>query len=128
MQRRQLGAVSKKEQSESTINRLQLRAVLDAIPDPVWLKSVEGRYSICNSQFERLAGVSEADLIGRTDYDLVDGRLADHFRENDRKALAAGEPRANEEWLTFACTGYRGFFETIKAPMRDPDGELIGVL
>ena len=128
MQRRQLGALSKKKRSESTVNRLQLRAVLDAIPDPVWLKSVDGRYSICNSQFERLVGVSEADMIGQTDYDVVDRRLADFFRENDLKVLAAGEPRANEEWLTSASTGYRGLFETIKAPMRGPDGELIGVL
>ena len=128
MQRRQLGTLSKKKRSESTINRLQLRAVLDAIPDPVWLKSVDGRYSICNSQFERLVGVSEADMIGQTDYDVVDRRLADFFRENDLKVLAAGEPRANEEWLTSASTGYRGLFETIKAPMRGPDGELIGVL
>jgi diguanylate cyclase (GGDEF)-like protein/PAS domain S-box-containing protein len=128
MQRRELGAPEKTENPQSTINRLQLRAALDAIPDPVWLKSVDGRFSICNSQFERCVGASEADLIGRTDYDLVDRRLADFFRENDRKVLAAGEPRANEEWLTFATTGYRGLFETIKAPMRGPDGELIGVL
>ena len=127
-QRRERGAIEKKETSESTINRLPLRAVLDAIPDPVWLKSVDGRYSICNSQFERLVGASEADLIGRTDYDVVDRRLADFFRENDLEVLAAGEPRANEEWLTCASTGYRGLFETIKAPMRGPDGELIGVL
>jgi len=127
-QRRERGAIEKKETSESTINRLPLRAVLDAIPDPVWLKSVDGRYSICNSQFERLVGASEADLIGRTDYDVVDRRLADFFRENDLKVLAAGEPRANEEWLTSATTGYRGLFETIKAPMRGADGEIIGVL
>jgi diguanylate cyclase (GGDEF)-like protein/PAS domain S-box-containing protein len=127
-QRRELAKPDEKENPQSTLNRLQLRAALDAIPDPVWLKSVDGRYSICNSQFEQCVGVSEAELIGRTDYDLVDRRLADFFRENDRKVLATGEPHANEEWLTFATTGYRGLFETLKAPMRGPDGELIGVL
>jgi diguanylate cyclase (GGDEF)-like protein/PAS domain S-box-containing protein len=34
----------------------------------------------------------------------------------------------NEGWLTFASDGYRGFFETIKTPMFDADGKLIGVL
>jgi PAS domain S-box-containing protein len=120
--------VGQRRMQRSSLNKLQLRAALDAIPDPVWLKSLDGRYSICNSQFERCVGASEADLIGQTDYDLVDRRMADFFRENDRKALEAGEPRANEEWLTFATTGYRGLFETIKTPMRGPDGELIGVL
>jgi len=42
--------------------------------------------------------------------------------------MVAGRPTANEEWLTFADTGYRGLFETIKTPVRDADGSLLGVL
>ena len=54
--------------------------------------------------------------------------MADFFREHDRKAIAAGKLSANEEWLTFADDGYHGLFETIKTPMYDIDGRLIGVL
>ena len=42
--------------------------------------------------------------------------------------MEADQPRANEAWLTFARDGYRGFFETIKAPMRSADGAVIGVV
>jgi diguanylate cyclase (GGDEF)-like protein/PAS domain S-box-containing protein len=128
IQRRGLDARETEQEAAPSFNQLQLRAALDAIPDPAWLKSIDGRYLICNSPFERCVGASEADIINRTDHELVEQRLADFFQESDREVLAAGAPRAHEEWLTFASTGYRGLFETIKAPMRDPDGEVIGVL
>ena len=106
----------------------QLKALLDAIPDPVWLKDANGVFVSCNPQVERYFNAAESDIVGRTDYDLLDPLLADSFRENDRKAMEADGPRANEEWLTFARDGYRGLFETIKAPMRGPDGKIMGVL
>ncbi|MFH2053600.1 MAG: ATP-binding protein [bacterium] len=104
------------------------RALVDAIPDLVWLKAPSGVYLGCNPTFERFFGASEREIIGKTDEDFMDGDLAQFFRGHDRRALAADGPVTNEEWLTFADTGYRGLFETIKTPMRDPAGNLIGVL
>jgi len=106
----------------------QLKNLLDTIPDLVWLKDVNGIYLCCNPQLERYFGAPEAKIIGHTDYDFLDRAQADRFQDNDRKAMEADKPRANEEWLTFARDGYRGLFETIKAPMRGSDGKLIGVL
>jgi len=106
----------------------RLKALLDAIPDPVWLKDTNGVYLSCNPQFERYLGAPEADIVGRTDYEFVDRQLADSFRENDRKAMETDQPCANERWLTFARDGYRGLFETIKAPMRSADGAITGVV
>lgn len=77
--------------------------------------------------FERYFGAKEAEIIGKTDYDFVDKNLADFYRENDRKAMAAGKPSMNEEWISFA-DGKRALLETIKTPMFDKKGHLIGVL
>jgi diguanylate cyclase (GGDEF)-like protein/PAS domain S-box-containing protein len=106
----------------------RLKALLDALPDPVWLKDTHGVYLSCNRQFERLYDAPETAIIGRTDYDFVDRELADFFRENDRRAMEADKPRANEEWLTFLRDGYHGLFETIKVPLEDADGQVVGVL
>ena len=106
----------------------RLRALVQTIPDLVWLKDTEGAYLFCNPQFERLYGASEAEIVGKTDFDFVSTELADFFRDNDRKAMATGGPRSNEEWLTFARDGYRGLFETIKTPMLDHAQRTIGVL
>ena len=70
----------------------RLRALVDAIPDLVWLKDPGGIYLSCNPAFERFFGAREADIVGKTDYDFVDKDLADFFREHDQKAMAAGAP------------------------------------
>ena len=105
-----------------------LRSLMDTIPDLIWLKDGDGVYLACNPRFERFFGQREADLLGRDDFAFFARELAESFRENDRLALEVGGPRTNEEWLTFAADGYHGLFETIKTPMRDADGRLIGVL
>lgn len=107
---------------------IRLRTLVNTIPDLIWLKDGDGVYLSCNPMFERFFGASETDIIGKTDYEFVEMDLADSFREHDRKAMAAGKPSMNEEWLTFAADGYRGLFETIKTPMWDAGGKLIGVL
>ncbi|HRY14287.1 MAG TPA: PAS domain S-box protein [Candidatus Competibacteraceae bacterium] len=118
----------RKIQRTLEIERAWLRTLIQTIPDLVWLKDPEGVYLICNPAFERLYGAREAEIAGKVDYDFVDPKLADFFRTNDQAAVAAGGPRINEEWLTFAADGYHGLFETIKTPMRDANGSLVGVL
>ena len=114
--------------AQSERERTFLDSLYEAIPDLVWVKDPEGVYLSCNPPFSRLYNASAQDIVGRTDYDFVDRELANFFRANDRAAAAAGGPTLNEEWLTFGDNGYRGLFETIKTPMRDREGHLIGIL
>ncbi len=101
--------------------------VVETIPDLVWLKDPEGFFLSCNQRFEEFFGVSEQEIVGKTDYDFVPEELADFFRANDRKAMEKGGPSKNEEWVTFASDGHRELLETIKTPMVDDDGHLLGV-
>jgi PAS domain S-box-containing protein len=106
----------------------RLRTLVHTLPDLVWLKDRNGVFLSCNSMFERLYNAPEAAIVGKTDYDFVDRELADFFTMNDRKATDAGKPTCNEEWLTFADDGHRALVETIKTPVNDDTGGLIGVL
>ncbi|MDP3540489.1 MAG: PAS domain S-box protein [Azonexus sp.] len=108
--------------------RAQLRALLDANPDLVWLKDPEGTYLSCNKRFEAFFGASEASIQGKTDFDFIAPELAEYFRANDRAALAANAPRSNQEWVTFGNDGHRELLLTTKTPMHDNAGHLIGVL
>ncbi len=114
--------------AQSERERAFLTSLYDAIPDLVWVKDINGVYLSCNPMFSRFFGASEPDIVGRTDYEFVNKELADSFRENDRAATEAGKPSINEEWITFATDGYHGLFETIKTPMRDQEGNPIGIL
>jgi PAS domain S-box-containing protein len=118
----------KKRENELIDSEIRRRTLLQTIPDLIWSKNIEGIYLACNTTFEQFFGATEADIIGKTDYDFIDRELADFFRENDRTAMAAGGPTTNEEWITFADDGRKVFLETIKAPMYDAGNKLIGVL
>ncbi len=122
--------ITERKRAEQELRKSEghLRTLVQTLPDLVWLKDKDGVYLSCNSMFERFFGDSEAEIIGKTDFDFVDKELAEFFVENDRKAMAAGKPTRNEEWITFADDGHRALLDTIKTPMYDDRGELIGVL
>ncbi len=105
-----------------------LKTILRTIPDLIWLKDPDGVYLACNPRFERLFGAKETDILGKTDHDFMDPEPAEFFRGKDRAAMAAGRPTINEEEITYADDGHRELLETIKTPMFDTQGRLIGVL
>ncbi|HEX5362818.1 MAG TPA: ATP-binding protein [Gallionella sp.] len=106
----------------------RLRILFGTIQDMIWLKDPDGVYLACNPMFERFFGASEAEIVGKTDYDFLNKELADFFREHDRLAMSKGSPSVNEEWVTFADDGHRALLESVKTPMMDESGKLIGVL
>ena len=121
-----------KQVSERTLellkNQAYLKTLVQTMPDIVWLKDPRGIYLSCNLRFEKFFGAKESDIVGKTDYDFVNPELADFFREKDQRAIAAGKPSINEEEVVFASDGHHEILETIKTPMYDDKGGLIGVL
>lgn len=115
----------KKAQAESSA---KLRAIFETLHDLVWLKDAQGVYLACNPMFERFFGAKEAEIVGKTDYDFVEKELADFFRTNDDKAINEGKTTTNEEWIIFADDNSKALLETVKTPMLDVNGRLIGVL
>jgi PAS domain S-box-containing protein len=120
MVKRLVGSVATRE--------AKLQTIIHTIPDLVWLKDPEGVYLGCNRAFERFFGAREVDIVGKTDHDFVSRDLADFFRQKDLEAIEAGETRLNEEWITLVETGQKVLLETLKTPVRDADGNLVGVL
>lgn len=115
-------------QANLSASRARLRALLDTLPDLVWLKDMDGVYLACNARFEAFFGATEAEIVGRRDHDFVDSELAEFFRKHDLAAAAAGRPTTNEEEVTFASDGHTELLETIKSPVFDDTDTLIGVL
>jgi PAS domain S-box-containing protein len=122
--------ISKRKNIEETLreSEIHLSTLINTLPDLVWLKDKDGVYLSCNARFERFFGAKKANIIGKTDYDFVEKELADFFRERDKNAMRAAKPSVNEEEITFANDGHQELLETIKTPMFDSEGKLIGVL
>lgn len=118
----------RKNQEHAIFNATsQLEASLEAIPDLVWMKNMEGEFLRCNRSFERFLGSDKPNVIGKTDYDFFDKESADFFRSHDKKSASQDFPLITEEWLTFN-DGYYGLFEVTKTGIRDIAGKLIGTL
>ncbi|MGE5467947.1 MAG: EAL domain-containing protein [Ignavibacteria bacterium] len=111
-----------------TESRSQMEALLQALPDPVWVKDRDGVFVTCNRAFERMLGATAAEIVGKTDHDFLSAELADFFRQKDREAMADTQPRVNEEWLTHAGSRQQVLLETIKTSLSGPAGTPIGVL
>lgn len=108
--------------------KAQLRTLVESSPDLVWLKDRHGVYLACNAQAAALFGRPRLDIVGKRDDELFEPTVALRYRLGDAAALRAGRPVTSEE--TEALPGADGMrvFETIKTPVTQPDGTVLGVL
>jgi PAS domain S-box-containing protein len=122
--------IAERKQVEASLRESEqrFRALVNTIPDLIWLKDAAGVYLSCNEMFEHLFGAKKEAIIGKTDYDFVAKELADRFRENDLKVMSTGQLITYEQLLTFADDGHPAWIETTKTPMHDSAGGLVGVL
>ncbi len=56
-----------------------------------WCKDEEGRYVFLSPHYERHFGVTLADRLGKTDFELWPKTIAEEYRKNDLAVLAAGK-------------------------------------
>ncbi|GIV01253.1 MAG: hypothetical protein KatS3mg015_0083 [Fimbriimonadales bacterium] len=106
-------------QTEST-----LRGILEASPDLAYTKDREGRFTWVSSSFAERAGMSEAEILGRTAREAFGPEIAANVEEDDRQALE-GRMVVSERWMSYK--GRSAVFQFFKAPLLSPGGEVIGI-
>lgn len=105
----------------------RLRSILNSIPDPAWLKSADGHYLAVNEAWGRFAGRKVAEVIGKTDADLVPPEIARQFEAVDRQVLHARSTVTQEQHVKDGSERLV-WFETIISPMFDPEGKVVGTV
>ncbi len=120
---------SRKLQNEIIEQGNFLKALIDAVPDLVFIKDINSVYLGCNNAFaHRFIGMAEDEIVGKTDLDFVkDLDLAHWFLQKDREMLAAGETRMNEESLTMSDSSIMEV-ETLRTPFYNKAGRLMGII
>ena len=106
-----------------------LNSVIDAVPDPIFVKDREHRWTLLNEAFCNFTGLPRQSLLGKSDYDVFPKTEADVFWEKDELVFHSHEINLNEENFT-SVHGERYFIQTKKTPFQSTDGRnmLVGVI
>ena len=103
-----------------------LHAVIEGIPETIFVKDVHGRYLMMNTEGAHIVGRTPEETTGCDDAELFDSETARRFRENDRQVIETGESSTFEEIVTM--TGAPRTYLTTKSPFRSTDGQVVGTL
>jgi len=124
--------ISERKRAEIALQNSQnmLKIVLDSIPSAVFWKDQNLNYLGGNKTWLDATGLkSTEDVIGKDDYDLPwDKEQADSFRKHDRKVMDSGIPDYNIVESYLRADGSMAWAMTNKVPLRDTDGNIIGIL
>lgn len=104
---------------------LQQKAILNNIPDIVWLKDIDSRFIVVNEAFAKACGFKVDDIVGKTDLDLWPRDLAESYRSDDREVMRSKKRKCIEERLVNKQDG-EIWIETVKTPVFDDQGNAIG--
>jgi PAS domain S-box-containing protein len=120
------------EHSTSDLRESQqfLQTVFDTFPLAVFWKDRDSRFLGCNHNFAQDANLSlPTDIIGKTDYDLPWGAIeGDAYRADDRQVIDSGIAKLGIIETQMQADGKSIWLETNKLPLRNLNGEIIGVL
>ena len=117
-----------KRTTELSRERLLLRTLIDNLPDCIYAKDANGRKTFVNpADLKNLRCKTEADAIGKTDFDLFPREIAEKFWADDQKVIQ-GQPVLNREEYFLDEQGRQQWLLTSKLPLRDTDGRIIGLI
>ncbi len=104
-----------------------LRAVIETIADPVYIKDSEGRFVLANAAVLSAMGKPVEQVLGRTDLEIYgNSPNVRPIVANDRRVMQSGSVQVVEETVP-TPRGPRVMLNT-KAPRRDPSGRIIGLV
>ncbi|MBG9386550.1 PAS domain-containing hybrid sensor histidine kinase/response regulator [Caenimonas aquaedulcis] len=104
-----------------------LHALIDSIPDAISYRDPEGHYLGCNLAFSAIRGKTMEEVAGRTSEELFEEPMARDVRARDEEALRSLSMVTLEETIALPG-GHEAVFETVRNPLRDIDGRLLGIL
>ncbi|MGD0586354.1 MAG: PAS domain S-box protein, partial [Oryzomonas sp.] len=121
--------ITERKHAEGALHESEtlLNAVMDGIPDPVYIKDQDTRILFANPAMARVVGKPLAEIIGRTAGEYFgDPGVGLALREHDLAVMASGRAEVVEETVPTPL-GRRTFLSS-KVPYRSLKGDIIGII
>ena len=109
--------------------RQLLRTVIDNLPDYIYVKDAQSRFVAANAAVARVMGEAAPNLlVGKADQDFYPEHLAAKFRRDEQRVLSTGQPLVNEDEQLVDASGKQSVILTTKVPLRDAQGNIVGLV
>ncbi len=100
--------------------------MVDNLPHFVFRKDPLGRFTYANQLLCENLGRDLEELLGKTDFDLFPAALAKAYQAGDQQVMRSGQKlEATEEYCR--TDGCQRYIQTVKVPLFDPYGRVVGV-
>lgn len=106
-----------------------LEAMIDEVPDYLYFKDRNGRFVVANRAVlndNRREGLDSIE--GLTDFDLHPEHIARGFFNTEQEIIRTGRPRLDVEEFIRDTSGNFKWLLTSRLPVRNDDGEVIGLV
>ncbi|MDP2423173.1 MAG: PAS domain S-box protein [Bacteroidales bacterium] len=105
-----------------------LQALMDNIPDAIYFKDTQSRFTRINKALANVLGIAAAEeAIGKTDFDYFNKEHAQHTFEEEQKLFLEGTP-VIDELDRFRTLAHWQWMSATKVPLRDADKKIIGMV
>jgi two-component system aerobic respiration control sensor histidine kinase ArcB len=109
-----------------------LEYVIAKMPGLVYCKDLNGVYLACNEAQAHIVGLSTPnDLVGKTDFDILDKEEANKLRVVDKQILSGTltiDENHPKEVELILPNGQVAHFESVKIPLYDNNGKIMGLV
>lgn len=107
-----------------------LRALIDHLPDYMYVKNTQTQFLIANNAIVRLVGARTIhEVIGKTDFDFYPHDLAERYYTDEQQVLSSGQPLINREEPVMNFQNEEiEWLRTTKIPFRDSQGKILGLV
>ncbi|MBN2894410.1 MAG: PAS domain S-box protein [Campylobacterales bacterium] len=109
--------------------RMLLETIINTIPSALFWKNRDGVFEGVNRRFIADSGLAEAaQIVGKSDFDMPWHAHAPSYRDDDLRIMQTQEAKLGYIEAFGASGGSERVIRTSKVPLRNLQGEVIGVL
>jgi PAS domain S-box-containing protein len=123
--------VNERVRAEETLSdeRKILRALIDNVPDFMYVKDADCRFLVANLSVARQMGAkTPAELLGKNDFDFYSREIATTFCEDEQRVIRTGQAEVNREETGMDSHGNVSQVMTTQVPLRDKNGRVTGLV